>query len=54
MTDWQKSDWRNKPRVQMPEYTDAAALGAVEERLASYPPLVFAGKPGALNRTLVQ
>ncbi|MDA9980061.1 3-deoxy-7-phosphoheptulonate synthase, partial [Yoonia sp.] len=43
MTDWQKSDWRKKPRVQMPDYTDAAALKAAEARLASYPPLVFAG-----------
>ena len=52
MTDWQKSDWRNKPRVQMPEYTDAAALSAVEERLASYPPLVFAGEARKLKSHL--
>ena len=49
MTDWQKSDWRNKPRVQMPEYIDAAALSAVEARLATYPPLVFAGEARRLR-----
>ena len=25
---WTKSDWRAKPRVQMPDYPDGAALGA--------------------------
>ena len=25
MKEWQKSDWRAKPRVQMPDYTDDAA-----------------------------
>ncbi len=49
MTDWKKSDWRSKPRVQMPDYTDAAALAAVEEKLSSYPPLVFAGEARRLR-----
>ena len=26
MSEWQKTDWRNRPRVQMPDYTDDAAL----------------------------
>ena len=52
MTNWQKSDWRNKPRIQMPEYTDAAALSSVEARLASYPPLVFAGEARKLREEL--
>ena len=52
MTDWQKSDWRSKPRIQMPEYTDADALRAVEARLASYPPLVFAGEARRLKSHL--
>ena len=52
MTEWQKSDWRNKPRIQMPEYTDEAALNAVEARLASYPPLVFAGEARQLKKSL--
>ncbi len=49
---WNKSDWRNKPRVQMPEYLDATALSAATDRLASYPPLVFAGEARRLTRQL--
>ncbi len=52
MSDWQKNGWRSKPRVQMPEYTDPAALSAVEERLSSYPPLVFAGEARRLREDL--
>ena len=52
MTEWNKSDWRNKPRVQMPDYTDAAALASVEEKLGSYPPLVFAGEARRLREEL--
>ena len=50
--DWSKSAWRSRPRVQMPDYPDAAALAAVEGRLASYPPLVFAGEARALRAQL--
>ena len=52
MTDWQKSGWRAKPRVQMPDYTDKAALNAVEAQLAKYPPLVFAGEARRLKDQL--
>ncbi|MEL6701807.1 MAG: 3-deoxy-7-phosphoheptulonate synthase, partial [Pseudomonadota bacterium] len=52
MTEWQKSDWRTKPRVQMPEYTDTEALNAVEGQLAQYPPLVFAGEARSLKAEL--
>ena len=52
--DWTKSDWRNKPRVQMPDYPDADAVRAVEARLASYPPLVFAGEARKLKRALAE
>ena len=50
--DWTKSAWRSHPRVQMPDYPDAAALGAAEARLASYPPLVFAGEARKLQAQL--
>ena len=40
---WTKTDWRAKPRIQMPDYPDQAALAGVEAQLAKYPPLVFAG-----------
>ncbi|GAB4266581.1 MAG: 3-deoxy-7-phosphoheptulonate synthase class II [Pararhodobacter sp.] len=49
---WSKSAWRNKPRVQMPDYPDAAALQAVEAQLAKYPPLVFAGEARDLKHKL--
>jgi len=54
MAEWQKSDWRKMPRIQMPEYTDAAALKSVEDRLASYPPLVFAGEARTLKGHLAK
>jgi 3-deoxy-7-phosphoheptulonate synthase len=49
---WKKSDWRNKPRVQMPDYLDADALAAVESQLSQYPPLVFAGEARKLKASL--
>ncbi len=49
---WTKNDWRNYPRVQMPEYTDAAKLANVEARLSKYPPLVFAGEARRLTQSL--
>ncbi len=52
MSNWEKSGWRAKPRVQMPDYTDAAALNAVETQLSSYPPLVFAGECRRLRSKL--
>jgi 3-deoxy-7-phosphoheptulonate synthase len=52
MSEWQKSDWRNKARIQMPDYTDPAALRAVEAQLSKYPPLVFAGEARRLKQHL--
>ena len=52
MSNWQKNGWRQKPRVQMPDYTDEAALKAVEGQLATYPPLVFAGEARRLKSHL--
>jgi 3-deoxy-7-phosphoheptulonate synthase len=52
MTEWQKTDWRNRPRVQMPDYTDAQALARAEEQLTKYPPLVFAGEARRLKKHL--
>lgn len=52
MSEWQKYSWRNKPRVQMPDYVDAARLNAVEAQLAKYPPLVFAGEARSLKQRL--
>ncbi len=52
MTQWHKTDWRKKPRIQMPDYTDASALAGVEARLSQYPPLVFAGEARRLRAAL--
>ncbi len=41
---WTPQSWRDFPIKQVPAYDDAATLTRVEERLASYPPLVFAGE----------
>lgn len=54
MSEWQKTTWRNKPRVQMPDYTDEAALNAVEAQLSKYPPLVFAGEARRLKSELAK
>ena len=51
---WQKSSWRALPRIQMPDYTDAAALAQVEAQLSKYPPLVFAGEARRLKAQLAK
>ncbi len=51
-TTWTKSDWRAKPRVQMPDYLDESALNDVETQLGKYPPLVFAGEARTLKHEL--
>lgn len=42
MSQWSIDSWRNKPILQQPNYKDQALLKDVEQKLASYPPLVFA------------
>ncbi len=49
---WTPNSWRSKKIIQVPDYCDKEALKTVEERLASYPPLVFAGEARALKRQL--
>ncbi len=49
---WNKTGWRDLPRVQMPDYPDAAALAQAESQLGRYPPLVFAGEARALKARL--
>lgn len=52
MTDWQPDSWRKKPVVQLPDYPDSTTVDDVEERLKSYPPLVFAGEARRLKSQL--
>ncbi|MEE8530623.1 MAG: 3-deoxy-7-phosphoheptulonate synthase class II [Hyphomicrobium sp.] len=49
---WSPDSWRSKPIVQVPEYPYNAALAAVEARLETFPPLVFAGEADKLKRAL--
>lgn len=49
---WSPDSWRSKPIQQAPAYPDAEALRAVEQQLAGFPPLVFAGEARKLKRTL--
>ncbi|WP_350333717.1 class II 3-deoxy-7-phosphoheptulonate synthase [Coralliovum pocilloporae] len=49
---WTPDSWRAKPIVQVPEYSDQDALKDAEGRLASYPPLVFAGEARKLKKQL--
>jgi len=51
---WSPDTWRSKPIVQVPEYPDAAALETVEEQLATFPPLVFAGEARNLKSHLAE
>ena len=51
---WSPDSWRTKPIVQVPEYPDKAALAEVEAKIASYPPLVFAGEADKLKRALAE
>jgi 3-deoxy-7-phosphoheptulonate synthase len=52
--EWTRSAWRQRPRIQMPDYPDAAKLAVVEGKLASYPPLVFAGEARKLKSQLAE
>jgi 3-deoxy-7-phosphoheptulonate synthase len=44
--------WRSKPILQQPNYQDKALVKDVEQKLASYPPLVFAEETRQLYKQL--
>ncbi|QEY63654.1 3-deoxy-7-phosphoheptulonate synthase class II [Metapseudomonas lalkuanensis] len=52
--EWSPESWRDKPIQQQPEYPDAAKLAHVEQTLASFPPLVFAGEARELRRQFAE
>ena len=52
--DWTPNSWRSKPVIQQPLYPDQQALTQVEQTLAEYPPLVFAGEARELRRQFAQ
>ena len=49
---WDKRSWREKPRVQMPDYGNIKELASVENSLEALPPLVFAGEVRSLREHL--
>jgi 3-deoxy-7-phosphoheptulonate synthase len=51
-TSWSAASWRKFPAAQQPVWPDADALKKAETRLASLPPLVFAGEARHLTRQL--
>ncbi|MEI2387059.1 3-deoxy-7-phosphoheptulonate synthase class II [Breoghania sp. JC706] len=51
---WTPETWRSRPIQQVPDYPDASALEAVEAKLATYPPLVFAGEARKLKKQLAE
>jgi 3-deoxy-7-phosphoheptulonate synthase len=51
---WTPTSWRSKPVQQVPVYPDAQALHLVEDQLAGFPPLVFAGEARKLKRALAK
>ena len=51
---WDKKDWREKPRVQMPTYGNLDELASVENSLEALPPLVFAGEVRNLKEQLAK
>lgn len=54
MSNWTPSSWRSFPIKQVPDYADAEALKTTEARLATFPPLVFAGEARKLKRKLAK
>src|SRR3954447_11481413 len=51
---WAPDSWRSKPILQVPDYPDKQGLAAVETKLKSYPPLVFAGEARRLKDQLAK
>jgi len=52
VSQWQPDSWRAKPILQQPTYDDKQQLSAVEQKLKSYPPLVFAAETRQLFKQL--
>ena len=53
-TTWAPDSWRSRPIRQVPAYPDPLKLADMEQRLRSYPPLVFAGEARRLKAALAQ
>jgi len=49
---WSPDSWSDLPIKQVPEYPDEKALLEVEAKLATFPPLLFAGEARDLKKRL--
>jgi 3-deoxy-7-phosphoheptulonate synthase len=51
---WAPDSWTRHKARQLPTYSDAAALTAATDQLATFPPLVFAGEARNLTASLAE
>ncbi|HZJ11300.1 MAG TPA: 3-deoxy-7-phosphoheptulonate synthase, partial [Methyloceanibacter sp.] len=51
---WSPDGWRSRPIEQIPAYPNMTALDEVEQQLATFPPLVFAGEARELKAKLAR
>ncbi len=51
---WSPASWRSHPALHQPQWPDEAAAESVCRRLASLPPLVFAGEARRLQESLAE
>ena len=54
MSSWTPQSWRSRPITQVPAYPDSEQLRSVEQQLAKFPPLVFAGEARDLKHHLAE
>ncbi|WCT76440.1 class II 3-deoxy-7-phosphoheptulonate synthase [Novosphingobium humi] len=53
-SNWTPESWKTREARHLPVYQDAEELGRVEQTLANFPPLVFAGEARALKAELAK
>lgn len=51
---WSRGSWRSKRLLHIPEYPDPRLLREAEDKLKTYPPLVFAGEVRQLKSELAR
>jgi len=51
---WNKSGWRERPQIQMPDYPNQDKLNSVTRHLSQCPPLVFGGEVRSLREQLAE
>ena len=52
MTNWNLDSWKKHVAKHLPDYENIDELDEVENKLASFPPLVFAGEVRSLKSQL--